>query len=107
MNGMIAFLLIFPLSLQLFWSVKPEVTVRNQLFVESFLITVLIMQIVMTISFVPLKAPIFSLFVTACYYSLTGIIYHKLDQRLFKQTINEYLFVFVFVLIVCLLTVRW
>jgi hypothetical protein len=107
LNGLAAFLVTFPLSLQVLWSVRPTVHIPRMLFSYSLFMSIIIMQIVMLVSFIPIQAPIFSLFVTACYYSLSGLTYHYIDQRLFRQTVNEYVFVFIFVLIVCLLTIRW
>jgi hypothetical protein len=61
----------------------------------------------MLTSFISLKPAIFAIFVTACYYGLTGLLYHYLDQKLFKQVIREYLFVFGFVGCIVLLSMPW
>lgn len=106
-NGVLSFVVTFPLSLQILWSVKPQLTIPRQLLYYSFFISLIIFELVVMVSFVPLAPPIFSLFITACYYSISGIIYHFIDQRLFRQVVNEYVFVFIFVLVVTLLTLRW
>ncbi|MEK7633444.1 MAG: hypothetical protein AAB437_01220 [Patescibacteria group bacterium] len=95
------------LSLQLFWTIKLNEHIEKDVLVYSLFITMLIAEIALFVSFVPLRIPIYALFLTAVYYSLTGMIYHHIDQKLFKETVREYTGVFIFVLVITLLSLSW
>lgn len=106
-NGIALFLLSYPLSLQLLWSVKLNKKIDQETIRYSLFISFVMMQIAIVCSFIPLKSTIYALFLTSCYYVLSGATYHFLDQKLFKQTIREYLFVLGFVAVIVLLSVQW
>ncbi len=105
-NGVAVFLATFPLALQLLWSVKPKITYDRSIGRYAFLISFILMEVAMILSFIPLKTYIFALYLTAIYYSLSGLIYHYLDEKLFKQTIREYIIVLVFVTAIVLFTLQ-
>jgi hypothetical protein len=106
-NGLVSFLIIFPIALQLLWSVKPQVILEKSVLFFAFVISFMMMQVSMILSFVPIRSTIYALVMTACYYSIAGLIYHLVDEKLFKQTIREYTFVLIFVGIIALLTIQW
>lgn len=106
-NAAIMFALTFLLSLQLLWSVKPKTILDRSQINYSILISVIISQLTMVLSFVPLKLSILALVVTAAYYSLCGLFYHYIEQKLFTKTIREYIIVMGFVLIIVLLSLQW
>ena len=97
----------FLLSLQLFWTIRLNKYLEKDIFIYSLFITLLIIEISLLISFVPLRVSVYALFLTATYYSITGIIYHHIDQKLFKETIREYVSVWIFVLLITLLSLSW
>jgi hypothetical protein len=97
----------FLLSLQLFWSIRLNKHLEREILVYSLLVAFLIAEIGLLISFVPTKVPVYSLFITACYYSITGMISHYIDQKLFKETVREYAGVLIFVLLIALLSLSW
>lgn len=99
--------LVFLLGLQLLWSVKPKLSIDKQIVTYSLLISLLIVQITAALSFVPIPLTVFALFITASYYSLSGLLYHYLEQKLFTQTIREYIFVIGFVFCIVLLSMPW
>jgi len=107
MNAVFVGTVSFILSLHLFWTIKlnKHLEKENKLF--AFLISLLLVELTIVISFLPLKIPIYSLFLTASYYSFCGLCYNYLDQRLFKETIREYLIVLIFVSIITLLSLSW
>lgn len=107
LNGVVAGIITFPLSLQLYWSIKLNQTIDRDLLRYSLFTALIIAQIVIISSFVPLRPTIAALFTTVSYYSLSGLVTAFLDNRLFKNTIREYVFVFGFVLIIALLTLDW
>ncbi len=97
-------IVMLPLAIQLLWSIKLDLTLEKAIFLYAALISIIVAQIALIVSFLPLKASLSALVVTASYYSLSGLINSYLDNRLFKQTIREYLFVWCFVLAIALLT---
>jgi hypothetical protein len=106
-NGLASFVIIFPIALQLLWSVKPQVRLEKSALFFALVISFIMMQVSMVLSFVPIRSTIYALVMTACYYSIAGLIYHLVDEKLFKQTIREYTFVMIFVGIIALLTIQW
>jgi len=97
-------IVMLPLAIQLLWSIKLDLMLEKTIFLYAALISVIVAQIAIIVSFLPLKASLSALVVTASYYSLSGLINSYLDNRLFKQTIREYLFVWCFVIAIALLT---
>ncbi|MDO8497186.1 MAG: hypothetical protein Q7S61_01440 [bacterium] len=106
-NGIFTFIIIFPLCLQLLWSVKLSKDLDRKVVYPALLIALIVSQLSVILSFVPLRGTIFSLSLTSAYYGLAGIIYHSLDQKLFKQTIREYGLVTIFVAAIALLSIQW
>lgn len=105
-NALLISFFVFFLSLQLFWTVKMELNISKELYSYATLVAIVIGQITVMFSFIDLRSTIIALFLTATYYSLGGVIYSYLDQRLFKETIREYLTVWIFVLIITILSLR-
>ena len=97
-------IVMLPLAIQLLWSIKLDLTLERVIFLYAALISIIVAQIALIVSFLPLKASLSALVVTASYYSLSGLINSYLDNRLFKQTIREYLFVWCFVIAIAILT---
>lgn len=97
----------FILSLQLFWSVRLKESLEKEIVSYAFLVAVAMSEVALAASFVPLKTTIFALFLTGTYYSLAGLIYNYIDQRLFSQTIREYGLVLGFVFLIVLLSISW
>ena len=97
----------FLLSLQLFWTIRLNQYLEKDVITYSLFTALLIMEATMVASFVPLKTPIYALFLTATYYSVAGMIHHHIDEKLFKETIREYVSVFIFVLVITLLSLSW
>ena len=106
-NTIVVFLFIFPLSLQFLWSVKPKIHLERQIVLFAIFTSLLLAELILVFSFVPIKTSIFALFIATCYYSLSGLIYSYLDERLFKETVREYLIVLGFVFVVVALSISW
>lgn len=106
-NAVIVFIIIVPLTLQLLWSVKPKVSIDRKIVDYSLFVGVCIAQIALVLSFVPLQAPIMALFLTACYYSIAGLIYHYIDEKLYRPTVKEYLIVIIVVSVIVALSIQW
>lgn len=97
----------FLLCLQLFWAIKLDKYLEKEILFYSLFVALLLAEVNLLISFIPMKVSVYSLFMTACYYSLTGVISHYIDQKLFKETIREYAGVFIFVIVITLLSLSW
>lgn len=106
-NAVWAGLITFPLALQFFWSIKLNLQINKAIVELAFLMSLIMVQVAVLFSFAPFVSTVFALLLTAIYYSLAGLFYSYLDQRLFKETIREYLIVLVVVLVIGILTLQW
>ncbi len=97
----------FIAAINLFWTIRLKKQIERETVVFGLLVGLVVAELALLVSFVPLKEAIISLFLTASYYSLGGLIYNFIDQRLFKETIREYIIVWVFVLGITLLSISW
>jgi len=105
-NGLITGIVVFLLGLQLYWSVKMPPKLDREIFSYALLTAAVLVELTVILSFVAVRGTILSLFLASSYYSFGGLIYSYLDQRLFKETIREYLFVWGFVFIITLLAIK-
>jgi len=107
LNAFIIAFLALTISMQLFWSVKLEKSFDKKIVTFSVVLALLLFEVALIASFVPLKINVIALILTAFYYSLAGIAYNYLADRLFKNTLREYAFVMIFVLFITVLTLQW
>lgn len=105
-NFLIAAVISFCLSLQLYWSVKMPMEFDREIYIYAVLTAMVIGEAALVFSFTPVAPTILALFLAASYYSLSALIYSFMDQRLFKETVREYIFVWVFVFIITVLSIR-
>jgi hypothetical protein len=106
-NMIFSALVVFALAIHLFWSIRLKKYLEKRVLDFSILLAVIIAEVSFVISIVPVRTTVAALFLTAVYYSLAGIFYHYLDNKLFKETIREYLIVLIFVFIITVLTLSW
>jgi len=106
-NAFLVAITIFLLSIHLYWSIRLKIVMERESLLYGFLTSLMLFEVVLVLSFIPLNSAITALFVTSTYYSLAGLIYNHLDQRLFSQTIREYLFVLFFVGLIAVLSLNW
>ncbi len=106
-NFIIAFLISFLLGLHLFWTVKLNKKLDKKLLHYGLFLCLVIGELAVILSFLPIKGVIASLFLTSTFYSLGGLIYHYIDERLFKDIIKEYSFVWLFILIITLFSINY
>jgi len=108
LNGLGIMIMSFILAFHLFWVIKLELVFEKLTLLYTILLCLIMAEIGCMLSFYTLEIPVFALVITASYYGLAGLTYAYLDQRLFKETIREYLFVIIFVYLVAFLTsIRW
>ena len=106
-NFVLVYLVSLPLFFQGLWSVNLEEKVNRSLLTYSFFLPLVLSQIAWFISFFPLTIAMSSLFLTAGMYLALGLTQAYFQERLFRQTIYEYLGVGVAVLVIMLATARW
>lgn len=106
-NALGAGIITFPMSLQFFWSRKLDHHFEPDVVIFSLLLTLLLAETAIVLSFVPFTTTIFALVLTAVYYGFAGIFFAFLDLRLFKETVREYFIVLGFVLLIAILTLSW
>lgn len=107
LNAIISMLIIFPLSLQTLWSMELTSTISSRVWIGSFVIALVISELVLILSFLPVRTTIEALYITTVFYTLVGMTQQLLIERLFKKTVQEYLIVFTIVSLLVLWTVRW
>lgn len=106
-NGLLVFVLSLPLALHFVWSINPQEHIERTVLKHALVVSVILSQAVMVFSFIPITPSVFSLVVTALFYSLCGLLSAHLTSRLFRERIREYLFVLGAVFTIMLLTVKW
>lgn len=106
-NGLLIFGIVGVSAIQLLWSIKLDPFIEKRVVRYGLLIGWVIAQTSVVISFVPLQSTISALVISSGYYVIGGLVYMYLDSRLFKETIREYLFVLIFILLVTFLSISW
>lgn len=106
-NVLAVFVIATILGFQLIWTVKLDMKIERKTIYFSVLAGLILGELALVGSFVPLKSTVFALFLASSYYSLTGLVYSHLDQRLFKETVREYVSVWLIVLLITVLSISW
>ncbi|MCJ7740379.1 hypothetical protein MUP32_03620 [Candidatus Microgenomates bacterium] len=98
---------IFPLVLQSLWSMKLEEKISPEILQYSGIITLGIGELAVALSFWPIANTAYALLMTASFYCITGIVQQHFLEKLFKDTVKEYLTVFIFTLVLTFLITKW
>lgn len=98
---------MFITSLQLLWTVELKEHVEKRLVKYSGATAIFLIELMILLSFVPLAINVYALIVTTAYYAILGILTNYVGDRLFRTVIREYIFVFIFVVIIGLMTLQW
>lgn len=106
-NMLIISPICFLLALQSLWSVRLEETLTRQIVLYTVIISFGIGELAFAISFWPIQFATASLFITASFYALVGTVQQYLFGRFFRNTIREYIIVFLFTLALTFLVTRW
>lgn len=106
-NSVLVYLISLPLFLQGLWSVNLEEKLSRKLLSYSLFLSLVLAELALVISFYPLTVAMSSLFLTTGVYVLLGLTQAYFNERLFKQTVYEYLGVGFLVLLIMLATARW
>lgn len=107
MNIVLVYIASWPLLFHGFWAVNLEEKVTSKLLLYSLALSLVLAEIGGVISFFPLTVAMSSLFLTTGMYVLLGLTQAYFAERLFRQTIWEYVGVGMVVLVIMILTARW
>ena len=99
--------LTFPLIVQVLWFRELEEFLSKKLLIYAVILTLVIAQIGLILSFWPLEAPIFALGMAGTVYLLTGLSQLELSERLNKKVVAEFLAIGVVLVLVVLLGAKW
>ncbi len=106
-NAVLVFLVSFPIVLNGLWSVKLEPFLSWHVLSYSLILSFVLTEMAVAISFWPVTVWIASLFLVTGMYVLLGLMQHQLQERLFKNTLREYVSVGVFVTVVMMVLTQW
>lgn len=107
LNSLAVFFVSLPLLFHGFWSVNLEEEINKKLVLPSCFLALCLAEFAFVISFMPLTVATSSLSLTTFMYVILGLTQASLAERLFKQTMYEYLSVGLVVLLILVLTARW
>ncbi|MFH2118757.1 MAG: hypothetical protein ABII10_03420 [Candidatus Paceibacterota bacterium] len=106
-NGILVGLIHFPLILMGLWSIKLEPLISRTIWNFSFLLTLILIELVILFSLLPLPAWHVALFVMGFLYIGLGVLQSQIRERLFQNTANEYSLVAIFLGIIFLILFPW
>ncbi len=106
-EGLLVFIITFPLYVQGYWTSTLQDKMNSRLRYLSLVSSLLQAQISVILFFWPVGVIVGSLFLTILFYILLGLGQCELEERLFPQTVREYLTVGAVVFIVMLFSTSW
>lgn len=106
-NAILVFFVSFPTVVNGLWSVKLETNLSKQVIMYSVLLSFILSEMAVAISFWPVTVWIASLFLVTGMYVFLGLMQHHLQERLFVNTLREYATVGLFVLTVMMVLTKW
>lgn len=106
-NGVAVFLLSFPLILQVLWSISMEDKIDISLWVQSFILSLILGEFALGFSFWPMLTTIWSLSLSSAMYVLLGLTTQILRGRINRRVGWEYMLIGVAVLVVSFLATSW
>lgn len=106
-NGVVVFLVSFPLILQMLWSIRMEDKISTDIVVQSFILSLVLGEVALGFSFWPMYPIIWPLTLSSAMYVLLGLTTGELRGRMNKRVALEYIGIWIVVLLVSLLTTSW
>lgn len=88
----------FPLVLMSLWSIELEGRVRREIWLLTGTMTIFLMELALSLSFLPLSVWNSALLVMSWLYVGLGILHNYLRGRLFTRTLTEYSLVAAFII---------
>lgn len=106
-NGVVVFLISFPLVLQLLWSIEMADKVSMAVWVQSFVISLVLGELALSFSFWPAPTTIWSLSLSSAMYVLLGLTTQHLKGRMNKRLVWEYILIGIMVFVVSFFATSW
>lgn len=100
-------LITYPIIMVSLWTVNLEEIITRELLSESLLISLVVAELEIGLSFWPVSLTYGAIFLVGSVYVLLGLTQAFLGGRLFKKTINEYLFVGLAIFLTIFFYTRW
>lgn len=107
LNGLFILMVSLPVVLQSLWSMMLEPKLTAEIVLGSLVASLIVAQAAFILSFWPINTVIFALFLTTLFYSITGILQQRVVERLFPNTLREFLGVTAVTFILVILTTHW
>ncbi|MBI2596460.1 hypothetical protein HYW46_07065 [Candidatus Daviesbacteria bacterium] len=105
-NALVVFIISFPLNLQLLWSVEME-KVDTTILVYSLILSCLVGEVALALSFWPVAPTIWSLSLSAIIYVTLGVVTEYMRDRLTRKITWEYIGIGGLVLLFSMLVTSW
>jgi hypothetical protein len=105
--GFLTFVVSVPLFLQGLWVSELDRQIAKKIVFHSLLMSIGIVQISLLLYFWPVSVVVGSLFLTVSIYVLLGLGQAKLEGRLFKRTVRDYLSIGTIVFIAMYFATHW
>lgn len=106
-NGLAVMVISFPLILQILWSIEMEDTISINILFQSFILSLILGELALSLSFWPTATTIWALFLSSAMYVLVGLTTQKLRGRMNKRVVYEYIGIGIIVLLVSFLATSW
>lgn len=106
-NGVVVFLVSFPLILQVLWSIQMEDKISGATVAQSFVLSLVLGELALSLSFWPSSATIWALSLSSAMYVLLGLTTQSLRGRLTGRVGWEYTAIGFAMLIVTFFTTAW
>lgn len=106
-NGVVVFLVSFPLILQVLWSIQMEDKISGATAAQSFVLSLVLGELALSLSFWPSSATIWALSLSSVMYVLLGLTTQSLRGRLTGRVGWEYTAIGFAMLIVTFFTTAW
>ncbi len=106
-NALLITVLSFPLFLQGFWTIPLDKKITKDLLIISMISSLVVGEIAVSLFFWPATLVVGSIFLTVAVYVLLGLGQARLEQRLFSQTVKEYLLVGILVFVGMFFATHW
>lgn len=106
-NGLVIFLISFPLVLQVLWSIKMEDKVSVAIVVQSVILSLVLGELALGLSFWPMNVIIWSLSLSSAMYVLLGLTTGILRGRINNRVMIEYVGIGVVMFLVSFFATSW
>ncbi|MEK7577222.1 MAG: hypothetical protein AAB492_01215 [Patescibacteria group bacterium] len=100
-------LMAYPLTLQILWAMELTPKIGDRVKQLTIVTTIVLMEMSWLFSLWPTRSTLRALFLTTCFYGLTGMAQQYLGDRLYKRTVWEFFSVVFIVFCIVLLGTNW